>query len=96
MVQPLVGRDRPCQPASMNERYTCMRSAKKRLRFVIHYGGEENFYSMPLEICNLGPWTDIRNGDVIDLKMEYRRELARKGWVLVENAPLGFSEKAGS
>lgn len=68
----------------MNTRYECIRSAKRRLTFVIHRAGEDGFYAMPEEIRNLGPWTDIRRGEIAMLKPEYRLQLARDGYVLLE------------
>jgi hypothetical protein len=76
----------------VTERYECIRSARRRRTFLIHYEGEDGFYAAPEHARRRGIWTDRRTDDVTMLKPEYRLALARDGYVLIRNAPLGWKE----
>jgi hypothetical protein len=81
----------------MSEHYECIRAAKRRRTFVIHYhfeGADEGFYRMPETIRRLGPWTDTQRGEVARLRPEYRLQLARQNYVLIEDAPGGWKAEA--
>jgi hypothetical protein len=86
-----------CSTRTIHERYRCIRSAKRRKLLVIHYdtgAGGEGYYMMPAQIRSHGPWTDGREGEVVNLKPGYRLQLARQNDVLIEDPPYGWTPEA--
>jgi hypothetical protein len=49
------------------------------------------FNSLPKEALRGGPWTGTRTGEIARLTPEYRRALARDGYVRIEGVPAEFS-----
>lgn len=70
------------------DRYECTRSTQWNF-YLICYQGE--FENLPQAIRSLGPWFGGREGDVSRLKPEYRAQLARRGFCIVDSAAPGFS-----
>ncbi len=71
---------------------------KNRTVRVIHYAGEKGYYSMPAEVRSMGPWTGSICGRMVDLKPEYRLQLARDMFVVIQldrEAPGLFHPEVG-
>lgn len=72
--------------------YQSLRSVSDNHVFVICRDGE--FYDLPDDVRHRGPWQGLRRGEIVKLKPEYRRDLARDGYVLVRTSVAAFQPEA--
>jgi len=73
-------------------RYKAWRSqADKNLNVICR---DREFENLPLRIRSLGPWQGGREGDINDLKLQYRLQIEQQGFAIVYQ-PIGvFSPEA--
>jgi hypothetical protein len=72
----------------MTDTYQTLRSVSDNHVIVICRDG--GFYDLPDGIRHQGPWQAMRRGDIVKLKPEYRRDLARDGYVLLKTSTATF------
>jgi hypothetical protein len=68
--------------------YQVLRSVSDTHVIVICRDG--GFYELPDHVRHRGPWQGMRRGEIEKLKMEYRRDLARDGYVVVKTSVAAF------
>jgi len=72
--------------------YQALRSVSDNHVIVICRDGE--FDDLPDHIRHQGPWQSLRRGEIDRLKMEYRHDLARHGYVLIRTSVAAFRLEA--
>ena len=70
------------------ESYQTLRSVSDNHIIVICRDGE--FDTLPDHVRHQGPWQGLRRGETDQQKLEYRRDLARDGYVLVRTSAGAF------
>jgi hypothetical protein len=74
------------------DQYQALRSVSDNHVIVICRDG--GFYDLPDHVRHQGPWQGMRRGEIDKLKLEYRRDLARDGYVLVNTSVAAFKPEA--
>jgi len=74
------------------QHYQALRSVSDN--HVIVICGDGGFYDLPDHVRHQGPWQALRRGEVTRLKPEYRRDLARDGYLLIKTSTAVFQPEA--